>query len=142
MNYTMMGNHVNLAARLEGVNKQYNTRGILISEYTREKIWDEFLLRPLDRVRVVGVKTPLRLYELLDIKEQASEKQVKIVVAWEKALEMYEKRDYVHAKAVFEKIFEADPEDRVAELYIARSQNFIESPREDSWDGVFDLTQK
>ncbi len=142
MNYTMMGNHVNLAARLEGVNKQYNTRGILISEYTREKIGDEFLLRPLDRVRVVGVKTPLRLYELLDIKNQASAKQLKIVEAWEKALELYEKRDYVNAKKIFEKILEADPEDRVAELYIARSQTFIESPREETWDGVFDLTQK
>jgi len=65
MDYTIMGNAVNLAARLEGVNKQYHTGGILISEYTREKLGDEFLLRRLDRVRVVGIHTPLRLYELL-----------------------------------------------------------------------------
>jgi adenylate cyclase len=52
-NYTMMGNHVNLAARLEGVNKQYQT-WVLLSEYTKNKIGPEFFTRSLDRVRVVG----------------------------------------------------------------------------------------
>ncbi|MDR0623563.1 MAG: CHASE2 domain-containing protein, partial [Treponema sp.] len=62
MNYTIMGNAVNLAARLEGVNKQYHTGGILISEYTKNGIGDEFICRSLDRVRVVGINTPVRLY--------------------------------------------------------------------------------
>ena len=63
-NYTMMGNNVNLASRLEGVNKQYHTNGILISAATRDLFGDEFIVRSLDRVRVVNVNTPIRLYEL------------------------------------------------------------------------------
>jgi adenylate cyclase len=55
MNYTIMGNAVNLAARLEGVNKQYRTGGILVSEYTKNETGDEFICRSLDRVRVVGI---------------------------------------------------------------------------------------
>jgi class 3 adenylate cyclase/CHASE2 domain-containing sensor protein len=71
MDYTIMGNAVNLAARLEGVNKQYDTHGILISEYTKEQIGDEFVVRPLSRVTVVGIPVPLRLFELLEIKSDA-----------------------------------------------------------------------
>jgi adenylate cyclase len=61
---------VNLASRLEGVNKQYHTVGILISGSTKEKIGDEFVCRSLDRVRVVGINTPVRLYELLGLRNE------------------------------------------------------------------------
>ena len=72
MDYTVMGNAVNLAARLEGVNKPYKTKGILISEYTHEKLSDEFFCRKLDKIRVVGINTPLRIYELIGIKNEMS----------------------------------------------------------------------
>jgi len=85
MDYTIMGNAVNLAARLEGVNKQYDTGGILISEYTRSRIGDDFVLRPLSRVRVVGINTPLRLYELLGIRSDAPPALLDMVKRWESA---------------------------------------------------------
>ncbi|MDR2073151.1 MAG: adenylate/guanylate cyclase domain-containing protein, partial [Spirochaetaceae bacterium] len=93
MNYTIMGNAVNLAARLEGVNKQYDTGGILLSEYTKDKINDEFVLRPLSRVRVVGISTPVRLYELLDFRNDAPPTLLEAVQAWEAAFKAYESRD-------------------------------------------------
>ncbi len=142
MDYTIMGNSVNLAARLEGVNKQYNTRGILISEHTRGKIGDDFLVRRLDRVRVVGVNTPLRLYELLGERAEESPEEISAVAAWESAIDLYEKKNFAEAKEIFARISGDDPNDGVAPLYVARCDGFISNPPETSWDGVFNLTQK
>ena len=142
MDYTIMGNAVNLAARLEGVNKQYNTKGILISEHTRNKIGDEFLLRRLDRVRVVGVNTPLRLFELLDEIAEASPEQTDNVWEWEQAIDLYEKQDFTSARKIFFKVASHDPTDLVAPLYIKRCDDFIALPPASDWDGVFNLTQK
>jgi adenylate cyclase len=142
MDYTIMGNAVNLAARLEGVNKQYNTKGILISEHTRRRTGDEFLVRRLDRVRVVGVSTPLRLYELLAEKSNCEEKDILSAENWEQAIDSYEKKDFTGAHAIFSAIAEADANDNVAKLYMKRCDDFLASPPETDWDGVFNLTQK
>ena len=142
MNYTMMGNAVNLASRLEGVNKQYNTRGIMISEHTRAQIGSTFLVRSLDRVRVVGVNTPIRLYELLDERRLADGNQVVYVAKWEQALKSYEQKLYADALSQFEALSKEDPEDRVVQLYMERAKQFIATPPAEDWDGVFNLTQK
>jgi adenylate cyclase len=139
MNYTIMGHAVNLAARLEGVNKQYGTGGILISEYTREKIGEAFLVRRLDRVRVVGVSTPLRLYELLGLAEEGAA-LVEPLAAWEKGIDLYESRRFAEAKAAFSKgIGEADG---VAEFYAKRCEDLMAAPPGADWDGVANLTTK
>ncbi|MDR0602125.1 MAG: adenylate/guanylate cyclase domain-containing protein [Treponema sp.] len=142
--YTIMGNAVNLAARLEGVNKQYNTGGILISEYTRAKIGDEFVLRGLSRVRVVGINTPLRLYELLDIRSEAPESLIGMTVIWEQAFEAYEHREFEKALELFGGIAGANNQDMVAQMYSARCRNYLETPPDDrTWDdGVDNLSQK
>ncbi|MDR2029072.1 MAG: CHASE2 domain-containing protein [Treponema sp.] len=142
MDYTIMGNAVNLAARLEGVNKQYHTGGILISEYTREKLGDDFLLRSLDRVRVVGINTPLRLYELLDIRQEADTALIEMVTSWEGAIERYERREFEEALKNFRSIMEGDDKDRVAKLYHARCEQYLKDPPPVDWDGVYNLTQK
>ncbi|UCB44982.1 MAG: CHASE2 domain-containing protein [Spirochaetota bacterium] len=66
MDYTLMGDNVNLGARLEGTNKVYGTN-IIVSEYTYEKIKDKYLLRELDNIRVKGKKKPVKIYELIDV---------------------------------------------------------------------------
>jgi class 3 adenylate cyclase len=144
MDYTIMGNAVNLAARLEGVNKQYNTGGILISEYTRAQIGNEFVLRSLSRVRVVGINTPIRLYELLDLTETAPKESLDMVKIWEPAFEAYEKRDFANALETFRRIYQANGEDRVAKLYSDRCEAYLKSPPDDKdWeDGVDNLTSK
>ncbi|HOJ28100.1 MAG TPA: adenylate/guanylate cyclase domain-containing protein [Spirochaetota bacterium] len=68
MDYTLMGDNVNLGARLEGTNKQYGT-GIIISEFTYEHVKDHVIARELDLVRVKGKQLPVKIYELIDIKE-------------------------------------------------------------------------
>jgi class 3 adenylate cyclase len=144
MDYTIMGNAVNLAARLEGVNKQYNTGGILISEYTRNKIGDEFVLRPLSRARVVGINTPLRLYELLDIKAEAPPELLQMVKNWEQAFACYEKKDFSAAATIFGKIYSDNETDLVAQKYLDRCKKFIATPPDNAkWDdGVDNLTEK
>jgi class 3 adenylate cyclase/CHASE2 domain-containing sensor protein len=144
MDYTIMGNAVNLAARLEGVNKQYNTGGILISEYTRAHIGDEFVIRPLSRVRVVGINTPLRLFELLDTAAEASPELLEMVKNWEQAFALYEKRDFSGAKNIFEGVFQKNGNDMAAKKYLDRCAKYIETPPDEKvWDdGVDNLTEK
>jgi adenylate cyclase len=144
MDYTIMGNAVNLAARLEGVNKQYNTGGILISEYTRKVIGDEFIARPLSRVRVVGINTPLRLYELLDIAREAPSEVVAMVENWEEGFALYEKRNFKAALNIFKTIWEKNGEDLVAKKYMDRCAAYIAAPPDAAaWDDAVDnLTEK
>jgi class 3 adenylate cyclase len=144
MDYTIMGDAVNLAARLEGINKQYNTGGILTSEYTRPKLGDEFILRPLSRVRVVGKNIPIRLYEILDIAAEAPPDLAEMVRQWEGAFTAYEGRNFAAAGNVFKAICLRNPADRPARLYLDRCAAYLKSPPpEDKWeDGVDNLTEK
>ncbi|GHV10804.1 adenylate/guanylate cyclase domain-containing protein [Spirochaetia bacterium] len=144
MDYTIMGNAVNLAARLEGVNKQYDTNGILISEYTRDKIGDGFVIRGLSRVRVVGVNTPLRLYELLETREEAPPEMLKMVETWGQGFAAYEQKNFPDALKVFEAIYRQDEQDRVTKLYLDRCEKYIVAPpTDDKWDnGVDNLSEK
>ena len=124
-NYTMMGNNVNLASRLEGVNKQYSTFGILVSEATYKELGDEILCRRLDRVQVVNVNTPLMLYEPLCFKENASEQLQKYAEVWESAMKDFEHEDYKNACDKFKKLSEANPADKVAAYYVKLLEKFF-----------------
>jgi len=143
MDYTIMGNAVNLASRIEGVNKYYRTGGILISEYTRAKIGDEFLLRPLDRVRVAGINTPLRLYELLSANSgQAADSERRALEIWERALDLYEQSKFKEALDLFASLIENYPNDNVARVYALRCEAFMKTPPPEDWDAVKNLTEK
>ena len=152
-NYTMMGNNVNLASRLEGVNKQYSTGGIMISAATRALLGDQFIVRSLDSVRVVNVNTPIRLYELICEKEGADPKLVQYYANWEVALKNFELKRYDKALAQFQKLHEYKPDDNVAAYYIRMIEDFFikgKYPTEQDDvgvaynpdDGVFKLMQK
>ncbi len=152
-NYTMMGNNVNLASRLEGVNKQYHTNGILISAATRDLFGDEFIVRSLDRVRVVNVNTPIRLYELLETREDAGSELLQYVSDWEKAFAAFEAKDYQSAAEQFKALAVQNENDNVVRYYLELLQNFFlkgkyPTDRDDVGvaynpeDGVFKLMQK
>ncbi|MDR2500946.1 MAG: adenylate/guanylate cyclase domain-containing protein [Treponema sp.] len=141
MNYTIMGNAVNLAARLEGVNKQYGT-WILASEDTVREAGNGLLVRKLDRVRVVGISEPVRLYELLETGERAGAGQKRLVEVFHGALEFFERRDWKRAAEGFQEALAVAGEDKPAGLYRKRCGGFLANPPPDSWDGVYNLTEK
>lgn len=150
MNYTMMGDSVNLAARLEEAAKQY---GIFnhISEYTlKECNENEFLFRELDTIRVVGKSEPVTTYELMDIKKNASELLFKLQAEFQKGLVNYKNQQWDLAIECFERSLEYEFErfpllkekNNPSKIYIERCNQFKELPPPPNWDGVFTLTSK
>ncbi len=141
MNYTMMGNTVNLAARLEGVNKQYGT-WILISEATKELVGSHFLTRSLDRVRVVGINTPVRLFELVDNTSDATSEAKELVRTFEEGIAGYESRDFIQAHKLFSECLKIDKNDGPAQKFLANTEEFLENEPAEDWDAVVNLTSK
>jgi class 3 adenylate cyclase len=141
MNYTIMGNAVNLASRLEGVNKQYGT-WILASDDTVRETGERLLTRKLDRVRVVGINEPVRLHELIDTMEDASGNQHKLVQIFQAALERFEQHDWNQAAAGFKEALALKANDTPSQMYLQRCVNFMQKPPQDGWDGVYNLTEK
>ena len=141
MDYTMMGDVVNLAARLEGANKFYKTFS-MISGSTYELVKDDVDSRQLDIIRVVGKNEPVPVHELLERKNQTSSEMSGVVEQYLKALKLYQDRNFADAVKEFEKVLSIDPEDGPSQTYVKRCGMVLESPPEKDWDGVFTFTEK
>lgn len=141
MNYTMMGSSVNLAARLEGVNKQYGT-WILISEETYKEGGDRLFCRKLDRARVVGINKPVRLYEVIEEKSQVSHEIMRGVDFFHKGIENYEARRWTPAIRLFNQALELMPQDPPSKKFIAICEGFLKKAPPLDWDGVNNLKSK
>ncbi|MBN2876016.1 MAG: adenylate/guanylate cyclase domain-containing protein, partial [Spirochaetales bacterium] len=141
MDYTIMGNAVNLAARLEGVNKQYGS-WILMTGDTRKEAGDEFVARRLDSVRVVGINTPVQLWELVDFKADVSDETVAFLGRFDEARDEFEGRDWKKAMSSFNALSRERPDDGPTKSYIKKCEVFLRKPPAADWDGVFALTEK
>ena len=141
MDYTIMGNSVNLAARLEGVNKQYGT-WILMSQPAYESGGNKFVTRMLDRVRVVGIHEPVRLYELVGEPENIDERVLQGLDIFHQGLQLFEAKQWREAEKTFTKVYDFLPEDGPSTTFINRCVDFEKSPPKEGWDGVFSLTVK
>ncbi|MDR2501056.1 MAG: response regulator [Treponema sp.] len=141
MNYTIMGSAVNLASRLEGVNKQYGT-WILAAEATAQETAGRILSRRLDRIRVAGIQEPVRVYEILDIGGAVSAEDLRRVDLFHQAHALFEARDWKSAETAFAGLLNAHADDGPSRLYYRRCRLFQESPPADGWDGVFQFTGK
>ena len=141
MDYTMMGYVVNLAARLEGVNKFYKTF-TMIPQSTYELAKDDIDTRQLDVIRVVGKKEPIPVYEVLERKNQTSSEKSGVVENYLKALKLYEGRNFADALKEFEKVLAIDQDDGPSQTYVKRCGVFLETPPEKDWDGVYTFTEK
>ena len=141
MDYTMMGDVVNLAARLEGANKFYKTYS-MISGSTYELVKDDVDSRQLDIIRVVGKNEPVPVHELLARKNETSSEMSGVVEQYLKGLKLYQDRNFADAVKEFEKVLTIDPDDGPSQTYVKRCAMFIETPPEKDWDGVFTFTEK
>ena len=138
MNYTVVGDSVNLASRLEGINKIYQTN-IIVSSETQEEAGSEFLFRPLDTVRVKGKKKGVEIFELIDSKEQASETQKEFCADFSRGVWAYNVRRFDQAHEVFKQLSETFPDDVPTQIYLRRSHRFSIVPPSVDWEPVIDL---
>lgn len=141
MDYTMMGHSVNLAARLEGVNKMYGT-WIMVSEETKNLCPNSLFFRRLDRVRVVGIKAPVRLFELIEEESHLSKESIEAYKTFDLALTLFESREWLEAKKLFTQTLSMLPKDKTSKLYISRCNEFIKKEPHQDWDGVFNMSSK
>ena len=140
--YTAMGDHVNLASRLEGLNKMYGTK-VLVSAATRGALGDEFVCREIDRVRVKGKTVPVAIFELMGRRSEAAAGRLRrLEELFTRGLDAYRARGWDAAIAAFEGVIVEYPDDGPTEVYLGRCAALrAESPGAE-WDGVYEAKTK
>jgi len=142
MEFTAIGDGVNLGSRLEGASKQYGTDAI-ISESTYKLCSDRIWVRELDRIQVKGKNQPVNVYELIGLKsDPLSENQTRIIEHYHAGRKYYLTRKFSKAIAEFAEVLELDKDNKAANIHITRCQHFLLNAPEDNWDGVWKLTEK
>jgi adenylate cyclase len=139
--YTVMGDAVNLASRLEGANKSFGTT-IMISQSTFEAAGEVIEARELDLLKVKGKTEPMRVYELMAHKGRLDAATAEMKEMYEQGLALYRSRFFAEALVWFEKARERVPGDGPSGVYIDRCRTFLDTPPPAAWDGVFTMTTK
>ena len=132
--YTAIGDNVNLASRLEGLNKYYGT-SILISDSTAKALGNGFILRDMDMVRVKGKVKGVRIHELLGEGEPDPE-MAHFLELYHRALALYREKHFAESLAVFAQTLEVRPGDATCQRYITLAQKHHETPPADDWEAV------
>ncbi len=141
MDYTMMGDTVNTAARLEGVNKRYGTY-TLIGETTRRQVGDSIEAREIDAVKVVGKDEPVVIYEILGRPGEVGESSQQAAAHYADGLAAYRRQHWQEAISFFEKALEVEEKDGPSQTMIERCRQFQKMPPDENWDGAFVLDSK
>jgi adenylate cyclase len=138
--WTVMGDNVNLASRLEGINKQYHT-GIAISEFTQQLVQKDFVSRELDRIRVKGKLHPVRIYELLDFANRSPQYD-NLLTGFAEGLCAYRSQCWHQAIERFERLLVAYPDDGPTQEFLRRCHEYLKHPPAADWDGVYVMQSK
>jgi len=142
MDYTVIGDGVNLAARLESACKQYNAK-LLISENTYGKLKGTYRIRDVDDVIVKGKTKPVRVYEVMDFhNEESYPNLIDGLNYFKSGRELYHAGEFEKAIKSFKQVLKVNAEDKLAETYIGRCEHLIEEHPGGAWDGVWVMTSK
>jgi adenylate cyclase len=133
--YTVMGDAVNLASRLEGITKEYGA-GVLVGEHTKEQA-PEFLYRELDLVRVKGKDKPVAIFEPLGLVAEVGQTVVEEIKLFQQALRMYRRQDWDRAELQLFNLQKMSPDSRLYAVYTERVLHYRNNPPGEDWDGVF-----
>jgi len=145
-NYTVMGDNVNLASRLEGLNKEYGTH-ILVTEATLLaarrglKEPEAYCVRELDAVRVKGKNEPVRLFELRS-RGPAQAEEIGLLTGYAEGLRLYRARKFAEARVQFASLVERHPADGPSALFVRRCDTLLSAPPASGWDAVFQMGHK
>ncbi len=139
--YTVMGDAVNFAARLEPSNKEYGT-SIMIGEQTHLEAKDVVITRRLDRLVVTGKTEPVQVYELVGRKGDVSEEKIRGLRVFEEGLELYWKREWEKALEAFHETQRLIPHDPPAQVFIHRAKHFQLHPPPEGWKGEYKRASK
>ncbi len=140
-NYTVIGDNVNLASRIEGLNKIYKTN-IIVSESTYLQVQDFFALRPLDFIVVKGRNEGIKIYELLAELKSCDAATLRLIDLSFQAFENYLAKRFAEALRVYLQILDNNPDDQATRVMIAKCEFFIEFPPDEAWTGATRLTEK
>jgi adenylate cyclase len=137
INYTVMGDNVNLASRLEGVNKLYGTR-IIVNRAAYEAVSQRFWLRPLDIVAVKGKREGTTIYELMGNRTEREESGqiAELCGGFTRGFEAHLARDWAAAWAIFTELSRQFPADSPTALYLTRCRNYLDHPPGPEWQGI------
>lgn len=139
--YTVIGDNVNLGARLESLNKVYQT-DILISESTYQLVKDDMRCRMIDIVRVKGKRIPVRVYELISLKNTSSDAINEFIRTYEHALSHYEQQNFQEALQTLEQIkTSCRPKDGASKVLAERCNKYLKNPPAEDWDSVFEAIE-
>jgi len=139
--FTVIGDAVNLASRLESVGKEYGVN-FIVSEDTYNLAKSVFLFRKLDVIRVKGKKKPVAIFEVIGEIEKIDANIQKKILIFQQAIDYYFNKDWQNAILKFKEVLRLDDADKPTEKYIYRCENFVKNPPAADWDGVFEMKNK
>ena len=142
MDYTVIGESVNLAARLESANKHYGT-SVLVSDATISQLKSALSWREIDLMRVTGTNKLISVFEPLDCYPEAVRANLnRVRGAYQKGIRLYRQRRWSEAPSYFEQVLARCPDDAPSQLYISRCRYYLDEPPGEDWDGVWILQRK